>query len=334
MATIKDVASQAGVSATTVSIILNGKSETRKISKATQEKVWQAVRELNYHPNISARKLRSDESHKPTIAIYWSKDFETFLMSRFLRGLQDGVISQYQFDLVICPYEKDTLHAERGLKNTSMFHAAIIMSASEKDMVYLEENEPLIPIILFNRTSEKFSSVNIDNSASEQAALHFARKGIKNVALITADSSYYAMELRLRAFINACEEQKLILKREHIITAEHSIRGGVEAAEKLLAANPPPALFCDSDFLAAGVLYVCQKNGVRIPQDLEIITMAMTGRRSSEFTIPPLTIIDFPMEKMAAACLQIISDIIKLNASAPEHRYFETPLIIRASSPR
>lgn len=61
VSTIKDVAKRAGVSPTTVSIILNGKAEDRKISQATLEKVMNAVRDLDYQPNLSARRLRSNE---------------------------------------------------------------------------------------------------------------------------------------------------------------------------------------------------------------------------------------------------------------------------------
>ncbi|RHQ18859.1 LacI family transcriptional regulator [Lachnospiraceae bacterium AM48-27BH] len=62
MATIKDVAKLAGVSVTTVSIIMNGKSGERKISAQTQERVQDAMRELGYQPNLTARRLRFQES--------------------------------------------------------------------------------------------------------------------------------------------------------------------------------------------------------------------------------------------------------------------------------
>ena len=58
MATIREVAAKAGVSLSTVSIIINGQAQERKISPATCKRVWDAVRELDYQPNIAARKLR------------------------------------------------------------------------------------------------------------------------------------------------------------------------------------------------------------------------------------------------------------------------------------
>jgi len=69
MATIKDVANLAGVSVSTVSVIINNKAEERKISTATREKVEEAIKQLNYQPSISARKLRSNESNVYTVGV-------------------------------------------------------------------------------------------------------------------------------------------------------------------------------------------------------------------------------------------------------------------------
>ena len=70
MATIKDVAKAAGVSVTTVSIVINGKAEERAISEATINKIHKAMRELGYQPNLSARRLRTSEKPVPVIAFF------------------------------------------------------------------------------------------------------------------------------------------------------------------------------------------------------------------------------------------------------------------------
>lgn len=89
MATIKDVAKQAGVSVTTVSIIINGKAEERKISAATQERVAEAMRDLGYQPNLSARRLRSQENERPVIAFFWPIGLSCFHSGFFLKFHSD-----------------------------------------------------------------------------------------------------------------------------------------------------------------------------------------------------------------------------------------------------
>ncbi|MDE6185713.1 MAG: LacI family DNA-binding transcriptional regulator, partial [Lachnospiraceae bacterium] len=71
MVGIKDIAKKAGVSFSTVSIILNGRAEERKISPGTQKKVMDAVKELQYRPNISAKSLKEGRNSSFVIALFW-----------------------------------------------------------------------------------------------------------------------------------------------------------------------------------------------------------------------------------------------------------------------
>ena len=87
MATIKDVAAKANVSVTTVSIIINGKAEERKISEATVSRVMAAIAELNYQPNIAARKLRTFDNNRPNIAIYLAYDHRSHMFSQFVEAI-------------------------------------------------------------------------------------------------------------------------------------------------------------------------------------------------------------------------------------------------------
>ena len=134
MASIKDVAKHANVSISTVSIIINGKSEERKISQETQKKVRQAMKELNYQPNFSAKKLRSSQNKK-TIALFWTTDFREVMLARFLSGLQTTINKmKLDYDIIIYPYENDHLCEEQTLTQISNYHGAIIANASQKDL--------------------------------------------------------------------------------------------------------------------------------------------------------------------------------------------------------
>lgn len=106
MATIKDVAKQAGVSVTTVSIIINGKSEERKISTATQQRVAEAMRDLGYQPNLSARRLRSQENERPVIAFFWPLDYRVNILASFLNCIQIEIAeSGFDCEMMIQTYE-------------------------------------------------------------------------------------------------------------------------------------------------------------------------------------------------------------------------------------
>ena len=155
MVTIKDVASFAQVSPTTVSLIINGKAEERRISPLTCERVMQAMNTLGYQPNLSARRLRSNEKLRPIIAFYWPMDYRTNILASFLSRFQ-GIIRRLGFDceLVVQTYENNALekHSDGIIKNS--YHAVIIGGASSQDIAYLETLKPQIPLVLINRTSE------------------------------------------------------------------------------------------------------------------------------------------------------------------------------------
>ncbi|MFL0250859.1 LacI family DNA-binding transcriptional regulator [Clostridium neuense] len=334
MATIKDVARLSGVSPSTVSIILNGNSAKRKISEKTQKKVINAVKELNYRPNISARKLRDQNTRSnPTIALYWSSTIRVNIISRFLRGLQDEIIkSNYNFDIVICPYKNDFIHLEKGINN-NMFDAAIIANVSTLDMAYLNKITPKLPIILFNRLSEKYSSVNVDNyKMGEKAANLFIEKKYKSAAAILTKSLNTAMDNRNKGFTETCSLNNIKIAQEHILDADNSLKGGVLAAKKLLKLpTMPKALFCNSDSIALGSLHVFNKEGIKVPEDIEIIAIGMNDSEHTEFSTPPITIVDIPIEKMAGKCIELISDMLNQKLEKPTSIFVDAPLIIRDS---
>ncbi|KHD36553.1 LacI family transcriptional regulator [Clostridium acetobutylicum] len=335
MSTIKDVAKLSGVSPSTVSIILNGNASKRNISERTQRKVMDSVKKLNYHPNIAARKLRSKNSQsKPTIALYWSSDISVNVISRFLRGLQSKLAKQnYNYNVVICPYETDCLHLEKGISKENSFDAAIIANISNYDLEYLNKASLNLPIILFNRLSDKYSSVNVDNyKMGEKASLLFAKKRYKYAAAILTESLNDAMDNRNKGFIETCHKNGIKISENHIIATENSIHGGVEAAKKLMELkNTPKALFCNSDSIALGVISILNKQKISIPDDIEIVAIGMNDREYTEFSTPPVTIVDIPIEEMAGTCISLVEKLINREIENPTSILFDGPLILRNS---
>ena len=84
MVTIKQIAQEVGISSSTVSIVLGGKAAERKISTATQEKIFAAAARLGYQPNMAARSLRGGSgANELVVAMFWAQDFRASMMLRF-----------------------------------------------------------------------------------------------------------------------------------------------------------------------------------------------------------------------------------------------------------
>ena len=180
MATIKDVANLAGVSVSTVSVIINGKAEERKISILTKKKVEEAIKQLNYQPSVSARRLRSNESNVYTVGVFWASDFRISFLSRFISGLQSEILKlKVPIDIAVCPYRTDKLRQEKRLYSLNTYNAVIIVNSTDIDNEYISNNPIPIPAVLFNRESEIYHTVGIDNTdAGRKSANHLISAGV------------------------------------------------------------------------------------------------------------------------------------------------------------
>jgi LacI family purine nucleotide synthesis repressor len=335
MATIKDVANLAGVSVSTVSVIINNKAEERKISTTTREKVEEAIKQLNYQPSVSARKLRSNESNVYTVGVFWASDFRMSFLSRFMSGLQSEILKlQIPIDIAICPYEPDKLRFEKRLYSLNTYNAVIIANTTDNDNEYINKNPIPIPTVLFNRESEIYHTVGIDNyETGKKAAAHLISTGVKSIVMICQKKSYLAMSRRSIAFYNECIENNINIVENDIIYTEGSIAGGAEAGNDLIKrGNLPDAIFCDSDSIAQGLIYALKEQGIVVPQHIKVMAIGMGNPEFSRFFIPSISVVDIPMEQMAAKCMKIITEVAKHELTSPSHNLYESVLHEREST--
>ena len=312
MASIKELAAYSGLSPSTVSIVLRGKAEERSIPLRTQEKVWEAAKVLGYQPNIIARRLRGQSDNLPLIvAVFWAADFRAHMMVRFMRGLQKELMeSQKKYELVIQPYTNDSLCNVTSLQN-NMYNAAIICNASKADIEFLENNVFHFPIVLYNRTSDKYCTVNVDDKKMGfLPAKIFAARNHKTAAIITSASMFPGMEVRVNSFISTCKELGLgIVQIDNI---SNSMSGGFHGAMEMISRykDLPDCVFCASDAIAIGALRAFHKNGIKLPEDLELISIGNGDEEQEEYAITSLSVINLPMEEMAIQCLRTITALM------------------------
>jgi len=334
MATIKDVAKLAGVSPTTVSIIINGRAEERGISEDTKKRVLDAMKELSYQPNLSARKLRFQDDSKPIIAFYWPLDYRTSILASFLNAFQKEIKAQnLDCEFIIQAFENDSLErvADPIIKNS--YNAVIIGAASRKDIEYLDTLKPNMPIILINRESNKFSTVYTDHrDIGFKAAQLFQNKGYKEVTVISSDHPYVATGLRTQAFLYACSQLGINVSSKYIIKGPSTIAGGTMAAQQYIRLpDAPKALFFDSDSMAIGALYVFNKNLIRIPQDIEILSIGMLESEATSLCIPSLSVIKMPNAEICHLIIKILKEKLKSNDLKPVHYRVDAKVILRES---
>lgn len=307
MSSIKDVAAKAGVSMSTVSIILNGKSEERKISKETQKKVYDAIKQLNYQPNLSAKRLRSSNDKK-IIALFWTTDFREVMLARFISGLHQQIHQLgLNYDIIIYPYENNKLYLEKSLQGSSNFHGAIIANASQKDLEYLDSFEPLIPIVLYNRELEKYSSIIVDDIEIGNEAAKLCAN-MKQVGIVKAPFVFEGMKKRHETFIEQLSKQNI---QTSVYEIKHNSIDDGYALGKTIDFHKMDALFLPSDSIAYGIMHYCYQNNISIPHDISLIAIGNGITQYAKYSNPSLTVIEIPMEDMACQCLTMINKLFK-----------------------
>lgn len=336
MATIKEVAKLAGVSVSTVSIIINNKAQERKISPETQEKVFDVIKRLNYQPSVAAKRLRSNELNSYTVGIFWASDFRSSYLNRIMTGLQEGLVkAKIPLDIVICPYETGNLKLQhKKLYNTNSYNAILIANTSDEDDEYIHQNKISMPTILYNRQSDIYHTVCIDNElAGRKAARKLISSGAKNIAMLCHKKYILGMSKRSGGFYNECIENGIQIDEKNVYYVGSSISDGAEAAKEFInKKNIPEAIYCDSDSISQGLLYTFNRNNISVPKDVQVISIGLESKDFNNFYTPSITSVDIPLEKMAAKCIEIIEGVANHKITSKCHFTFDTELIEREST--
>ncbi len=332
MATIKDVAALCGVSYSTVSLVLNNKGDISGISKATQEKVLLAALELKYTPNTAARSLKSSQKGF-TIALYWADDYRWSFISRIMAGIQNALSSfDDEIKVVIRTYKNDFLKDDASLITGTDFHGAIIAAASFEDLKYLENSQLSIPIILLNRSSEKYPTVEIDNTLiGKQSAQYFFNNNIKSVTAFFTFENHPTIKQRDESFLSACSSKDINVNAVYL--NDNTMKSGYNYILNnfKLKNSLTDGIFCDSDFVARGILSALNDKNWKCPEDVSILSMRIGELDACKYSNPPLTTINIPYENLAQNCVQLLMGFIKKEHTFPIHITLESDFYIGKS---
>lgn len=324
LTTIKEIAQAAGVSVSTASIVLRGESEKRKVAPATTQKVLEAAQQLDYTPNVSARRLRAPQSSSLMISIFWASfwagEFRVPTL-QFLRGVQSVMdTSPHKCELMIHPYQRG--HLADNIARLSLCHAAIICNATPADIAALEKARLPVPVVLHSRHSDVLPCVNVNyTAAGEMVAGVFKNHRLQNAVLCATASPFSGASDCETAFFHHVLQSGMTVRR---IEVEHTMRGGYEASLRIAQMNPrPDCVFFLSDVLALGALRGFHETGVQIPQDLKLISLGSYDADMEEHVVPSLSVVRLPMEEMGAAAF---TKALNLLTGVREERITQLPL--------
>ena len=339
MTRLSDVARHLGLSNGTVSLAING---SPLVKEETRARVMQAVRELGYVPNASARALVTRRQ----------------LVIGVVRCTQDAAQSGSGFADTVDTYLSDML---RGIERESVAHGYSLMvdwantsepgcpmpglcTGGKVDGVLLvggliaddlpeRLKDAPIPTVLAGSRNEALSWVDADyEEAMRQAVSLLAGHGHRRIALLNGPAASKSSERKRRGFEEEMARQGLPLRGDWMASGDFSGQGGYEAMRRVWSASQRPTAFvAAADCMALGALRYLQEMGVCCPRDISAV--GYEDGLLAEYSIPPLTTVSARKEVIGREACRLLMERIA-GSEKPSPPVCVSPLLVERASVR
>lgn len=332
--TSQDVAELAGVSRTTVSFVLNNVTDMR-ISEDTRKRVLNAARQLDYHPNASARRLVTG---KTSIIAYVERQsperaFADAILPQVLRGVHDAA-SQAGYEILFAPIPVRSGQNRCEYLVRGGYVDGVIISGPRTDDTGLRQLlQGDFPIVLQGQWPDvEVDSVDVDNFAAAQMAVeHLLEHNHRRIGIILhAPEMFTAAAARLNGYRAAMENHGLDFSHEFVVPADFSPISGERAMEELLGRDLDlTAVFVTSDTVAIGAMQAARRHGLRIPDDISFI--GFDDIPMAVYQDPPLTTVRLPAHEIGFTAADHLVKRIEGSEAKPTAELLDTGIVVRSS---
>lgn len=329
--TLTDVASHVGVSAKTVSNVVNGRG---RVSAAVRDQILLAVKELGYQPNLAARQLRGGPSGMITLALpdlrqpYFAELAAHFVTKAQSRGH------------TVLIRQTDGAHAaecavieNEGLPSVDL----IVLSPLSLTAPDLRARQSTIPLVLLGEQAgvidtESATHISASNvEGSRHAVRHLISRGRKRIAAVGIQQGgpNASSTLRAAGYRLALEDAGITPSAELMRNVVEFNRAEGSAAVQSMIDDKVPfdAVFCFNDSLAFGALHTLAMNHLRVPEDVAVV--GFDDVEEAAYTVPTLTTVGPSPEGISDR----VFDIIDQGQGTPSGRHiFDFEVVTRESS--
>ncbi|MHB8962560.1 MAG: LacI family DNA-binding transcriptional regulator [Saccharofermentanales bacterium] len=328
MGTIKEVAELARVSVATVSRVINDDPVVRP---ATRVRVLDAIRRLNYTPNLLGRNLRQVRTNRILVLIpSISNQFYSKIISAMERTAKS-----HGYRVLVCMTHNDpsTEREYIDMLTTRVVDGIIFLSSglSGDEMNLLAGTYPIVQCCEYVEGS-KTDTVIIDNEqAAYDAVKYLLTSGHGSVAFFGSRIKYTSGILRERGYRRALTDHHAASAGEFILLDDYSYPGGQRmTAEYMRHSTRPDAIFCISDSIAIGCIRELTDRGVRIPEEVAVIGFDDTS--VAKVYCPALTTVAQPQEETGTIAMEMLLKRLQKKGSPPATRILPHRLVLRETT--
>lgn len=333
---IKDIAKELELSITTVSFVINGKSEEMGISEATSSKVLELIKKRDYSPNNAARLLRTGKSHTIGLIV---EDLGNYFFGNIAKVV-DLEASKRGYNVFLSSTDNNPKTAKaliRKMRNSSVDGMIITPTKDLKQELDNLTNDK-IPFVLLDRTVPGLSAnaVVLDNfKGAYDLTLHLLHNGYQNIGFVTIHSDMSQMIERKKGYLVAMESSlkqgtnELVLKVKFDDSAEtiiSSIMSFVREHQDL------EALFFSTNYLGVHGIEALKQVEKSMPDDLAVVSF--DDNDLFRLFTPAITVASQPIKQIAVETIELLLRLIEndVKHEAPISKVLKPELIERQSS--
>lgn len=328
--TLRSVAERAGVTASTVSAVLNNSVASRSVPEHTQKKILAAARALNYRPNFFARSLRVKRTY--TIGVILEEIGDPY-GSMIISGVERYLRKKNFFFLTV---------AHRHDKHLLSTYSTMLEDRRVEGLITVDTflaDEPSLPTVAVggHRKVRNVTNIVLDHIRGASLALqHLHDLGHERIAFMKGAAISVDSEDRWNAICQLAAELGIRMRPELNIQLEGDDPtpglGYPFARELLRRKQPFTALFAYNDISAIGSITAFQEAGLRVPEDVSVV--GFDDIQSAAYINPPLTTVRQPLQEMGEIAARTLLDRIEGRLEDVAEIAVKPELVVRKSTAR
>src|ERR1700730_2248925 len=326
--TLKAVAQHLGLTPGTVSAVLNNSKAARSIPEKTHKRIVAAARELNYHPNFLARSLRVQRTY--TVGVI-AEEIGDFYGGMIVSGIETYLRDNNFFFLTV---------AHRHDPKLLQTYSQLLASRGVEGLITIDtsiDEEPSLPTVAVagHQKVENVTNIVLDHRrAAELGLRHLKELGHERIAFLRGQPKSSDSSRRWEAIQEVARKFEIQIRPELVLQLEgmeSTPELGYPYGKALIARTVPfTALFAYNDISAIGAMRAFQEAGRHIPGDISVV--GFDDISIASFSIPALTTVRQPLQKMGRIAAKTLLDRIEEGAGVVPEIAVEPELIVRKST--
>lgn len=323
--TISQIAEKAGVSAMTVSNVLNGKSG---VSEQTRRRVLQLAERLGYQPNLSARALKGGRSGLIGVM---TLDLTGQYGLEIVRGIADELAEAERELLINATYQDAVRESDRvEFLGRGLVDGVLMVAPALEEQTVAAVRSRSLPCVVIDprRMDVGLPRVTVDNYHGMRAGTqHLLDMGHTRIAYIRGDVGMDSTSARFQGYCDALRLAGVEVRENLLASCDFTRAGGFRTAAQLIRDHAPTALVAGADSIALGAVDAARAHGLQVPDQFSVVGFDDLPQAAQSF--PGLTTVRQPLHDMGQMAARALLSLIDGQPLLMENMQLPTTLIVR-----